>query len=52
MMLVVPNRASSKQRIGVYIDVLRSNGIGSEVAKLAFYPVETGTYDAPWVGIL
>ncbi|MCX5638735.1 MAG: hypothetical protein NTX52_13750 [Planctomycetota bacterium] len=47
-----PNRASFRQRIGVYIDALRSNGIDAEVAKLAFDLVETGTYDAPWVGIL
>lgn len=29
-----PNRASFRQRIGMYIDVLRTNGINCEVAKL------------------
>ncbi len=29
-----PNRASFKQRIGAYLDILRTNGIDCEVAKL------------------
>ena len=29
-----PNRASFRQRIGIYIDILRTNGIECEVAKL------------------
>ena len=29
-----PNRASFRQRIGVYLDILRDNGINCEVAKL------------------
>jgi len=29
-----PTRASFRQRIGVYLDILRLNGINPEVAKL------------------
>ncbi|MFQ5772822.1 MAG: hypothetical protein ACE5HX_19960, partial [bacterium] len=29
-----PNRASFRQRIGIYLDTLRTNGINSEVAQL------------------
>jgi len=32
-----PNRASFKQRIGTYLEILRSNGINCEVAKLPLH---------------